>query len=246
MRIRGGSVITDVGIDMDGVIYDFAKVFHAYAQTKMGKELPLPTTWDFYKEWGLTDQQFDEWLVEGVQKAQLFNCDAPMDNTVEGWNLLKENNIKIHLLTHRGSVSYEQTIQWLERFGFYPDSLHFGTNKGILKAFATDECAAIDDYPLYYTQYDRAGVISFLRTQPWNEQVYARRVTDLLDFAKKVVTINEAQKVLIELPVAPKSKSHIIWEPNKNPTSTYTQIYKDTNPHAKKSSKWTWPNDNYR
>jgi uncharacterized protein (DUF924 family) len=141
MRIRGGSVITDVGIDMDGVIYDFAKVFHAYAQTKMGKELPLPTTWDFYKEWGLTDQQFDEWLVEGVQKAQLFNCDAPMDNTVEGWNLLKENDIKIHLLTHRGSVSYEQTIHWLERFGFYPDSLHFGTNKGILKAFATDDQA---------------------------------------------------------------------------------------------------------
>ena len=237
-------MITDVGIDMDGVMYDFAKVFHEYAQNRMDKKLSTPTTWDFYKEWGMSDEQFDEWLIEGVQKLQLFNCDAPMENTVEGWNLLKENDIKIHVLTHRGHVSYEQTVKWLNRFGLYPDSLHFGTNKGILKTFATDECAAIDDYPLYYTQYDRAGVISFLRTQPWNEQAYARRVTDLLDFAKKVITINEAQKVLIELPVAPKPKSHIIWEPNKNPTSTYTQIYKDTNFHENTPKKMRWTNGN--
>ena len=244
MKIRGGSVITDVGIDMDGVIYDFAKVFHEYAQNRMGKELSLPTKWDFYTQWGMSDEQFDEWLVEGVQNLRLFNCDAPMENTVEGWNLLKQNDIKIHVLTHRGHVSYEQTVQWLNRFGLYPDSLHFGTNKGILKTFATDECAAIDDYPLYYTQYDRAGVISFLRTQPWNESMYARRVTDLLDFAKKVITINDAQKLLIELPVAPKTPSHIIWEPNKNPTSTYTQIYKDTNPHENNPKKLRWTNGN--
>ena len=236
-------MITDVGIDMDGVMYDFAKVFHEYAQNRMGKELSTPTTWDFYKEWGLSDEQFDEWLIEGVQNLRLFNCDAPMENTVEGWNLLKQNGIKIHVLTHRGHVSYVQTVQWLNRFGLYPDSLHFGTNKGILKAFATDQCAAIDDYPLYYTQYDRAGVISFLRTQPWNESMYARRVTDLLDFAKKVITINESQKLLIELPVAPKPKTHIIWEPNKNPTSTYTQVYKDTNPHENNFKKMRWIND---
>ena len=236
-------MITDVGIDMDGVMYDFAKVFHEYAQNRMGKKLSTPTTWDFYKEWGMSDEQFDEWLIEGVQKLRLFNCDAPMENTIEGWHLLKQNDIKIHVLTHRGHVSYEQTVQWLNRFGLYPDSLHFGTNKGILKTFATDQCASIDDYPLYYTQYDRAGVISFLRTQPWNETMYARRVTDLLDFANKVITINEAQKVLIELPVAPKPKSHIIWEPNKNPTSTYTQVYKDTNPHENNSKKMRWTND---
>ena len=236
-------MITDVGIDMDGVIYDFAKVFHEYAQNRMNKELSKPTKWDFYKEWGMLDEQFDEWLIEGVQELRLFNCDAPMENTVEGWNLLKQNDIKIHVLTHRGHVSYEQTVQWLNRFGLYPDSLHFGTNKGILKTFATDECASIDDYPLYYTKYDRAGVISFLRTQPWNEQMYARRVKDLLDFANKVITINEAQKVLIELPVAPKPKTHIIWEPNKNPTSTYTQVYKDTNPHENNFKKMRWTND---
>lgn len=212
-------MITDVGIDMDGVMYDFAKVFHEYAQNRMGKELPKPTCWDFYHEWGLTDEQFDEWLVEGVQKLRLFNSDSPMENTIEGWNLLKQNGIKVHVLTHRGHVSYEQTVQWLNRFGLYPDSLHFGTNKAILKLIATDECAAIDDYTLYYDQYEKANILSFLRTQPWNGEKYARRVNDLLDFAEKVIMFNNAKKALIELP---NLKSQIT-----KPVRELTLSYKD-------------------
>jgi hypothetical protein len=193
-------VITDVGIDIDGVMYDFANVFHEFVQNRSGVTLPKPQTWDFYKEWGMTDKDFDTLLAEGIEKMRIFDSVAPMKNTIEGWNLLKANGVKIHVLTHRGHLAYAQTVQWLTKYGLIPDSLHFGNDKTILKTIATDECAAVDDYTVYYDKYEKADILSFLRNQPWNEEKYARRVSDLLDFAEKVVMINNSKKALIELP----------------------------------------------
>ena len=193
-------MITDVGIDLDGVMYDFASVFHEYAQNRLNKELSIPTTWDFYHEWGLTDADFELMLQEGVQKLRLFDSAPPLNNTIAGWQLLKDNGISIHVLTHRGYIAYEQTAQWLIKYGLIPDSLHFVKNKTILNIIAKDECAAIDDYPLYYDQYEKAGILSFLRTQPWNGEKYARRVGDLMEFAENIIAINKHKKALIELP----------------------------------------------
>jgi hypothetical protein len=189
-------MITDVGIDLDGVMYDFAKVFHTYAQDRMNKTLSTPTKWDFYKEWGMSDTQFEVFLEDAVASLRIFDFDNPMPYTYEGWDLLKSSGIKIHVLTHRNPTAYEQTSRWLYRHRFVPDSLHFGTNKAILKQLAKDEAAAIDDYPPYYDQYTNAGILSFLRTQPWNEERLARRVDNLLDFAKAINVINDSREFL--------------------------------------------------
>lgn len=229
-------MITDVGIDLDGVMYDFAGVFHEFVQNRSGMTLPKPERWDFYKDWGMTDKDFEILLAEAIDKMRIFDSVAPMENTVEGWNLLKANGIKIHVLTHRGHLAYEQTVKWLTKYGLIPDSLHFGDNKTILKKIAKDECAAIDDYPLYYDRYEKADILSFLRTQPWNGEKYARRVDDLLEFAEKVVTLNNSKKALIELPnkrsrtIEPKEPMYTKYSPLKK-QETYTTPPKKWNPH---------------
>lgn len=231
-------MITDVGIDLDGVIYDFAGVFHEFVQNRSGITLPEPAKWDFYKDWGMTDKDFDIILAEATQKMRIFDSVAPMENTVDGWNLLKTHGIKIHVLTHRGHLAYEQTASWLNKYGLIPDSLHFGDNKTILSTIATDECAAIDDYPLYYDRYEKANILSFLRTQPWNGEKYARRVDDLLEFAEKIVTLNNSKKALIELP---NKRSRIVESEHSMVTkyvplkeqNTYTTT-KQWNPHDNK------------
>lgn len=245
-------MITDVGIDLDGVIYDFASVFHAYAQSRLNKQLSVPERWDFYKDWGMTDRDFETMLAEGIKEERIFDRDAPMPRTVEGWNLLKENNIKIHVLTHRGHLAYEQTVQWLIKYGLIPDSLHFVNNKTILNIIAEDECAAIDDYPLYYDKYEKANILSFLRTQPWNGEKYARRVDDLLEFAKRVVTLNLSKKALLELPnkksrtIEPKEIGYVTSVPEKDAYRTYTppQFPKNPSPYESYykgySKDWDW------
>ena len=231
-------MITDVGIDLDGVLYDFAGVFHEFVQNRSGITLPKPAKWDFYKDWGMTDKDFDVLLVEAIDNMRIFNSVAPMANSIEGWNLLKAHDIKIHVLTHRGHLAYGQTVQWLSKYGLIPDSLHFGDNKTILSTIAKDECAAIDDYPLYYDRYEKANILSFLRTQPWNGEKYARRVDDLLDFAEKIVTLNNSKKALVELP---NKRSRTI-EPPHLMTTTYTPP-KEQNTFTT-TKKWN-PHENY-
>lgn len=238
-------MITDVGIDLDGVMYDFASVFHEYAQNRLNKELSTPQTWDFYHEWGMSDVEFEILLAEGIQKLRLFNLAPPMEKTVEGWNLLKEQGIQLHVLTHRGHLAYEQTVQWLTKHGLIPDSLHFVRTKSILKIISKDECAAIDDYPLYYDQYEKAGILSFLRTQPWNAEKYARRATDLLDFAEKVVTLNNAKKALLELP---RAKAFVTPKPSPTVSKNLSAKPMTTNPIHEQSSYvvkyYEYPNKN--
>lgn len=228
-------MITDVGIDLDGVMYDFAWVFHKYAQDRMGKELSEPSTWDFYREWGMTDEQFNEWLEDGVKNLRLFDYLNPLFNTHEGWKLLKDNNIKIHVLTHRSPHSYEQTVQWLVKNNLIPDSLHFGQNKTILKTLAQDECAAIDDMVQFYDSYNKEGVLSFLRTQPWNQERRARRCADLLEFAQAIVAINASKQFLLEHASLSKNrldKLSSIKFPLSNPDSQYQIINNYTqDPH---------------
>lgn len=223
-------MITDVGIDLDGVMYDFATVFRSYAQDRMGKELSAPTKWDFYKEWGMTDEQFNQWLEEGVKNLRLFNYLRPMHNTLEGWQLLRDNKLNIHVLTHRHPHSYEQTVQWLMKYDLIPNSLHFGTNKTILKTLALDECAAIDDMPQYYDSYNNIGVLSFFRTQPWNDTRKGRRVSDLLEFAEAILAINKAKEVLRDFATSPIIRPNI-WTSSKFPTDQL-QASINTNPHV--------------
>lgn len=184
--------ITDVGIDIDGVIFDFASAFHEYCSYRLKNDsLPMPTHWDFYLEWGLTFKSFNDLLKEATVDERLFMWRYPIQNSLQGWESLKNQGLRIHILTHRASYAYSQTTEWLEKHKMFPDTLHFGYEKDILKHISHKKAAAVDDYTKYYDMYDNNGVMPFLMTQPWNIGHRATRVTDLLDFATKVKEYNE-------------------------------------------------------
>lgn len=184
-------MITDVGIDMDGVMYDFATEFRNYCGKRMNRtDLPFPRHWEFYEDWGLDRETFYNWLDEATLNDNIFLTGEPLTDTVEGWQRLRGMGMRIHILTHRRFPAYEQTVRWLNKHGFLPDSLHFGEDKVALSAIAVEDSASIDDHIGYYEMYQQVEVLSFLRTQPWNLNYYARRATTLLDFACKVEQYN--------------------------------------------------------
>ena len=146
-------MITDVGIDMDGVMYDFAGEFKKYCAKRMGREdLPDPKHWEFYEDWGLDKDTFYDWLTDATVNEGLFYTGKAYANTTEGWSKLKDLGMRIHVLTHRHIESVGQTADWLQDNNFVPDSMHFGFDKVLLEAIAIDQAAAIDDYTKYYDE----------------------------------------------------------------------------------------------
>lgn len=214
-------MITDVGIDMDGVMYDFAGAFRGYCENRLQVNAPLPEPrhWEFYEDWGLDKETFYEWLTDSTINDSLFYRGNAYDNTIAGWRKLKDMGLRIHIMTHRHIESVGQTAEWLYEHGFIPDSMHFGVDKTILEAMAIDQAAAIDDYTKYYDDYEKVGVKAFLRTHPWNADHSGRRVADLLEFADAIEAYNTYYRFEGHSEIIPITMNHT-W--NSIPTTTYT------------------------
>lgn len=242
-------MITDVGIDLDGVLYNFAHEFRMYCSERMGRDdLPYPTHWEFYEDWGLDKDTFYRWLNEATQTVQLFNNSLPLPHAIEGWEKLRQLQVRIHVLTHRHPLAYAQTAEWLLRYGFEPDSLHFGADKRVLKTITKGQAAAIDDYIGYYDDYQSVGIKAFLMTQPWNaERAGVRRVPDLLAFAHAVEVHNEYHRVEEQHKALSKAlKFPPVTSTTLNKYREYTKPAPTTkSPHLPRFDYWTHEEDTW-
>ena len=185
-------MITDVAIDLDGVMFDFARVVTSVFSRYFDKDLPAPQNWEFYDEWGLTAHEFYALLDHLTVETEFFNSESPIRHTLKGWQNLRQQGLSLHIITHRSPCAYDQTVRWLERYRLIPDTLHFSGDKArILTAIQKDESASVDDYIVQYENYEDAGVRSYLFTQQWNlRKKNARRITNLMDFAEDIKLYN--------------------------------------------------------
>lgn len=191
-----GEMITDVGIDLDGVIYPFAKAFSEYCCEQMGRLfLPEPTHWHFYEDWDLDEKTFNLWLRDAARTHRVFATEKPYEGVVEAWEELQRMGLKIHVMTARPQEAWAQTAEWLEEHGLHVDTLHFSPSKSFLSKIAKKKAIMIDDHVVYYEAAEKAGIIPFLMTRPWNsDKQDANRVTSLPDFASVIRGYNLMQK----------------------------------------------------
>lgn len=195
--------ITDVGIDMDGVMYPFINAFRSYCEERLGRLfLEDPKHWNFFEDWGLDASTFQTWLQESAKTHRVFATQMPYPTVIEAWELLRKNNIKIHILTARPQEAWAQTAAWLENYGLVADSLHFNSTKGFLTKIATGKAAILDDHIAYYEEAQKEGIFPCLLNQPWNQELAnANRVSTVLEFANMIVGYNK----VISSGVKPKS-----------------------------------------
>lgn len=185
-------MITDVAIDLDGVTFDFARVVTDVFSKHLGMDLPAPKNWEFYDEWNLTASEFYRLLDELTVETEFFDSESPIRHTMKGWEMLRAQNLKLHIITHRSHCAYDQTVRWLERYRLIPDTLHFSGDKAaILKAITVDEGASVDDNISQYEDYCDSGIRGYLFNQPWNLQKRnARRVGDMVELAENIKLYN--------------------------------------------------------
>jgi hypothetical protein len=176
--------VTDVAVDLDGVVYPFVEAFRAYCAHRLGvPDLAPATDWDFYREWGIPDDQFVRYLEDACTDFNVFSVLPPEAGTAEGWGSLRDMGVRIHVVTHRPPAGWAQTADWLLRWDLVPDTLTFTGDKTVVTHHAVGPVAAVEDRVEYHDDLVAAGVHTVLLDRPWNAGHDAVRVRSLADFA---------------------------------------------------------------
>lgn len=144
-----------LGIDLDGVVYNFGEAWENYVkrnwnQAKEGEFAPmwahalykrfpvqLPArgkTWDFYEEYGLDWDGFEEICHDGVDEGYIFRVGKPFEGAKYVLEKLQDEGHSIHIITHRffGSLSHSSTEAWLNNNEIPFDTLTFAKDKSIV------------------------------------------------------------------------------------------------------------------
>ena len=131
-----------LGIDCDGVMYDFIESFFGYLDEIdywLERGLPAPTDrhfykWDDYERFGFTGEQFMDLCIQGCNAEYIFRKGEPIPGSVETLTRLKDQGHTIHIITHRtfGDKPVHNTIDWLSEYGIEYDTITFAENKTIV------------------------------------------------------------------------------------------------------------------
>lgn len=197
-----------VGIDLDGVIYDFGKAFGNFLQD--GHNWPVdmctpPQKWTFFEDWGLTASGFKRFCNEAADAGRLWNTFGCTNYAVvDAFKELTEcPAVSVHIITdrHFGShpaVSHRATAEWLRDIGMHYDTLTFSPDKTIVK---TD--FMIDDKRENYIALRKAGTEAYLLSKPWNQEPPGlhpssapvfRRVDSVTEFVEIVLDAAEKEE----------------------------------------------------
>lgn len=178
-----------VGIDLDGVVFNFADSLrrylkHAGHHNKYDIGEGETSTWDFYKDWGLTLDEFVKHCHDGVDAGFVFRG-GQRDGATEAIRRIRSFGHSIHIITDRAfgatpKASQRATLEWLAEHDIPYDSLHFSADKTIVE---TDYF--VEDKLENYDKLEAAGVETYLVNRPWNKEVgdKRRRISGIAEFA---------------------------------------------------------------
>lgn len=177
-----------VGIDLDGVCYDFAGSLREYLGRSLGDDPRRvePKRWEFYEDWGFDVSEFLEHCHAGVDQGVVFSHGDPFSGVQEAFMRIKASGHTIHIVTDRSfgspGASATATLKWLDQHGLAFDSITFASDKTIANVDVM-----VDDKAENYHALTDAGVDTWLLTRAWNKHVDTnRRVLDLLHFSEVI------------------------------------------------------------
>ncbi|HVT78441.1 MAG TPA: hypothetical protein VHD87_15495 [Acidimicrobiales bacterium] len=177
-----------IGVDLDGVTYEFEAAFRAWASFRLGRALhlfPPARRWGWYEDLGIDRARFHALLAEGVEHGRLFAVGDPVPDAVESLRALAECHT-IVVITHRNlpgltAIAEAATHHWLQTQGIPYAELHLTGDKA---AVATD--IHLDDSPEVIAQMRASGRRAVVFDQPWNRHVAGERACGWREFVSLV------------------------------------------------------------
>ena len=176
-----------IGLDCDGVIYNFVDTLRQWIHESTGKRLesmPDANTWNFFSDqWGLSFEEYKNATIAGIDAGYIFGQGKPIDGAIEAIRSLS-HDYEIIIVTSRSGfgLRYEQcrlnTIKWLLEHDIWFDGLIFAedkTNRGI--------DILLDDAPHQIGNAVAVDERVVVFDQLWNQNVeHQDRVMDWEDF----------------------------------------------------------------
>lgn len=170
-----------IGVDVDGVCYDFISALRKYINETTGKplhEMPDAKCWDFFEEqWSIDASQYVKLVTDGVSDGKLFWNGDIYPGCLKAISKLKDMGHEIVFITARKfhgieAICEQATISWIEK-----NRLPY--NKIIVDNDKTgyDLDILIDDSPNQIENHVLHGEHAVVFDQPWNTEIkYCDRV----------------------------------------------------------------------
>lgn len=186
-----------IGVDLDGVLYNFtgqlAKFINRYNRKPL-EEMPPPSNWFFWEEWGMTKE---DWLkaFSMFGTTMGFASGAPIPGSLEVLRALSAEGHIIRIVTARAnerngmSDNYNHlvavsTLEWLRSQKVPFRDLFFTADKGTVMADIF-----IDDAVHHLEAIQAAGRQAVCFDQLYNQEWQGARVNSWDQFAGLVRTI---------------------------------------------------------
>lgn len=173
-----------IGIDLDGVVYNFLDEFRNYAAPKLGlmpQDLPDSDNWFFSRDWGMTDEEYADMLHFGVTKDDLFSKGEVYPGAVEALKKLQEANFEIVIITARDLDGTTDTIKFVRE----RTELWLLENKVPYDELIIDNCkfvhdinVLVDDGIHNVSNFVQTGRPAYVFDRPWNQNFVYDRVMD--------------------------------------------------------------------
>ena len=139
-----------IGIDCDGVLRDFIPdLINSVKEThpQHADKIKTPNSWE-WESWlpFWTEEETEKYVFED-NFLDFFGVEAsPIKSSVEDWPKLvqwaKENDHQLILVSAQREHCKEPTTEWLQRWGFMFDEMHYTKHK-----WSIDVDVLIDDSP---------------------------------------------------------------------------------------------------
>lgn len=177
-----------IGVDLDGVVYNFGDALrefvYRYENVERGT-LPNPTSWEFYEvDWGWDLDKFMYYFTKGVDAGFIFVYGGAEAGAAKNIARLRDDGHSIHIITHRsvGTHSVSNTGVWLKRAGIEYDELCFSKDKTTIP---TD--IFIEDNVENFLALEAVGTRAFIMDRLWNRHLdTSHRVSSWDEFYERV------------------------------------------------------------
>lgn len=157
MRLR-------IGVDLDGVVYDFVAAFrrHLVSVGHAPDELPEPEQWEMWEAWGLSQSTWFEHFAAGIACGEIFGSGDPYPGAVAALSDLHARGHSIHIVTARGvhPAAVGLTSHWLAEHRIPYSTLTFAADKTVIPCDIFIEDSVDNARAL--------GSAAVLMDRPWN------------------------------------------------------------------------------
>lgn len=160
----------NLGIDLDGVVCDFASAANQFLADNLRVEPIAIDRWDWYKGYGPDVEPVWKYLWDHAVPHGFFRCIEPVYGAHRGLIELRERGHVIVFCTARPMAAAVDTEAWLKDFGFGDCPVFVTASAEAKRHLGVD--VLLDDRPDTVQAYAETGKRSVLYRQPWNREAW--------------------------------------------------------------------------